>query len=96
MRHLILDALRRPGVPCDTPEANGAFYYFTKVRSAMDPLVLVERLVKEHRVAVMPGTAFGASDGCYLRVSYGMLDEQTAAEGIARLTGGLRAIVGAA
>jgi aspartate/methionine/tyrosine aminotransferase len=96
MRHLILDALRRPDVPCDTPEANGAFYYFTKVRSAMDPLALVERLVKEHRVAVMPGTAFGASDGCCLRVSYGMLDEQTAAEGIARLTSGLLAIVGPA
>ena len=40
------------------------------------------RLIREHRVAVMPGTAFGAAEGCHLRVSYGALDERTAAEGI--------------
>jgi aspartate/methionine/tyrosine aminotransferase len=43
----------------------------------------------------MPGTAFGAP-GCHLRVSYGMLDEATAAEGVQRLTDGLRAIAGPA
>ncbi len=35
---------------------------------------LVERLVRDFRVAVIPGTTFGLSGGCYLRVSYGALD----------------------
>jgi len=36
--------------------------------------------------------AFGAADGCYLRVSYGALDERTAAEGVKRLANGLRTL----
>jgi aspartate/methionine/tyrosine aminotransferase len=59
----------------------------------MDPLALVERLVVDHRVAAVPGTAFGLTDGCHLRVSYGALDKATLAEGISRLVTGLRAIV---
>jgi DNA-binding transcriptional MocR family regulator len=35
------------------------------------------------------------SEGCYLRVSYGALTEETAAEGVRRLVKGLRSIVGA-
>jgi aspartate/methionine/tyrosine aminotransferase len=93
-RQLVYRELTRPDVPCDTPQSDGAFYYFVRVRSPIDPMQLVERLVREHRVAVMPGSAFGATGGCFLRVSYGAVDEQLAADGIARLTGGLRAIVG--
>ena len=88
--------LTRANVPCDVPASDGAFYYFVRVHSSLDPLRLVERLIREHRVAVMPGSAFGATRDCFLRVSYGALDERTAAEGIGRLTSGLRAIVGAA
>jgi aspartate/methionine/tyrosine aminotransferase len=93
-RQALFRALTTPGVPCDTPAAMGAFYYFVRVRTALDPLRLVERLIREHHVAVMPGTAFGAAGGCHLRVSYGSLDERTAADGVGRLTAGLRAIVG--
>jgi aspartate/methionine/tyrosine aminotransferase len=88
---IVLDGLRQPDVPCDTPGATGAFYFFPRVHAEIDPLVLVERLVREFNVAVMPGTAFGAP-GCHLRVSFGMVDEATAAEGVRRLTDGLRAI----
>ena len=58
----------------------------------MDPLALVERLIVDHRVAAVPGTAFGLTSGCYLRVSYGALDRDTVAEGMSRLVGGLRAL----
>ena len=51
---------------------------------------LVERLVRDFGVAVIPGTTFGLNDGCYLRVSYGALTEETATEGIRRLVRGLR------
>jgi aspartate/methionine/tyrosine aminotransferase len=93
LRLLILEALRQPDVPADVADVDGAFYFLLRIRSAMDPLLLAQRLVKEHRVAVMPGTAFGMTEGCYLRLSYGRLDEASAAEGLARLTRGLRAIV---
>jgi aspartate/methionine/tyrosine aminotransferase len=42
----------------------------------------------------MPGTTFGMDDGCYLRVAYGALQKETAAEGIERLVRGLQAILG--
>ena len=94
LRRRIFSELDRPDVPCDTPMANGAFYFFTRVRTALDPMSLAERLIREHRVATMPGSAFGMTDGCYLRISYGMLDEATAVEGLGRLTTGLRALAG--
>jgi aspartate/methionine/tyrosine aminotransferase len=92
LRHMILAELRGPDVPCDTPDANGAFYFFTRVRTSLDSMTVAERLIREHKVAAMPGSAFGAADGCYLRISYGMLDEPTAKEGLRRLTAGLRAL----
>ena len=93
MRRLMLDVLTAPGVPCDVPVPNGAFYGFVRVHSDLHSLVVTERLIREHRVAVVPGSVFGATDGCYLRVSYGALDEESAREGIGRLTAGLKALV---
>jgi aspartate/methionine/tyrosine aminotransferase len=61
----------------------------------LKPLALVERLVREHRVAAIPGDAFGMHDGCYLRVAYGALQKETVAEGMGRLVGGLKSIIGA-
>ena len=75
------------------PAADGAFYCLLRVNTAMDPLVLGERLIREHKVAVIPGTAFGMTDGCYFRVAYGALQKATVAEGIGRLVSGLRAIL---
>jgi aspartate/methionine/tyrosine aminotransferase len=91
-RHM-LEALSDDSVPVEVTTPAGAFYFFLRVRSTMDPMTLTERLIREHRVAVMPGTAFGA-DGCNIRVSYGALDADTVAEGLDRLVSGLRAIVG--
>jgi aspartate/methionine/tyrosine aminotransferase len=76
------------------PPALGAFYLFAKANTDMPALRLSERLVREHRVTVTPGETFGAREGCWLRISYGSLREETAAEGIARLVNGLRAILG--
>jgi aspartate/methionine/tyrosine aminotransferase len=56
---------------------------------------VVERLIREFGVAVIPGTTFGMQQGCYLRVAYGALDADTIAEGIGRLVRGLKSIVGA-
>ena len=60
----------------------------------MDAMTLAERLIREHHVAVLPGTTFGMNDGCYLRIAYGALQKATVTEGIGRLVRGLRQIVG--
>ena len=56
-------------------------------------MVLGERLIREHKVAVIPGPAFGMTEGCVFRVAYGALQKDTVAEGIGRLVKGLRAIL---
>ena len=56
-------------------------------------MTLVERLIREHGVAVMPGDAFGMISGCYIRIAYGALEADEIATGIDRLVTGLRAIV---
>jgi len=54
---------------------------------------LARRLIERHRVAVIPGMTFGMEKACYLRVAYGALHKDTAAEGIGRLVRGLRQIL---
>jgi aspartate/methionine/tyrosine aminotransferase len=77
----------------EVPPATGAFYLFVKVATGMSAIALSERLVREHRVAVIPGETFGVTRGCWLRIAYGSLREETAVEGIDRLITGLRAIL---
>ena len=86
-----LAALVRDGV-CEVPPAQGAFYFLLRVNSSRPPLELAEKLIREHRVAVIPGSAFGVDHGCHLRVAYGALQKETAQEGVGRLVSGLRAL----
>ena len=44
-------------------------------------------------MAVIPGHAFGVTNGCYFRVAYGALQKATVAEGIGRLVNGLRVLL---
>jgi aspartate/methionine/tyrosine aminotransferase len=92
VRSLVLDDFARVADVCTVPRPDGAFYCLVRVHTSMDPLAVVEHLIVDHRVAAVPGTAFGLTDGCYLRVSYGALDRDTVAEGMSRLVGGLRAL----
>jgi len=88
-----LGRLAATGV-CEVPPAAGAFYFLLRLRTASAPLAVAERLIREHGVAVIPGSAFGLESGCHLRVAYGALQPATAAEGIGRLVQGLQAIAG--
>jgi len=78
---------------CSVPPADGAFYCFLRVHADLDAMRVAERLIREHQVAVIPGAAFGMTNGCYFRVAYGSLSKETATEGIGRLVDGLRAIL---
>ena len=91
-RRVVLDVLSaRPELYAPGP-ADGAFYLLLDVATTMAPLALVEQLVRRHRVAAIPGTTFGL-DRCVLRVSYGALAADTAAEGVHRLADGLAALL---
>jgi aspartate/methionine/tyrosine aminotransferase len=93
IRDIVGAELRSLEPLCTVPPADGAFYCFIRVNADADPMRLTERLIREHRVAVIPGTAFGMTNGCYFRVAYGALQKDTVAEGIGRLVRGLRAIL---
>jgi len=92
VRQIVLRELQTVETICTVPRADGAFYFLLRLHKPLDPLVLTERLIREHAVAVIPGTAFGIHEGCYLRVAYGALQKDTAAEGIGRLVRGLKAL----
>src|SRR5882672_7211145 len=92
IRDIVMSELRSLEPLCIVPPADGAFYCFLRVDLDLDPMRVAERLIREHRVAVIPGTAFGITDGCYFRVAYGALQKETVAEGIGRLVNGLRAL----
>ena len=81
---------------CELPPAGGAFYFLLRVRRnprALHSLELAERLIREHAVAAIPGNAFGLERDTSLRIAYGALQRDTAAEGIGRLVRGLQAIL---
>jgi aspartate/methionine/tyrosine aminotransferase len=84
--------LTRPDLPCDVPQPGGAFYYLVRVHARLDSMTASERLIKEHRVATIPGSAFADSSPCSVRISYGALDADSVIEGLARLVRGLQAL----
>jgi len=73
---------------------DGAFYVLLRVNAEIDAMDLIRRLIREHKVAVIPGDTFGIEDGRRLRVAYGTLEKETVAEGIGPLARGLTAILG--
>lgn len=94
VREEVLSRLAALSGIVEIPAATGAFYLFVKVDTEMSALSLSERLVREHKVAVIPGETFGVTRGCWLRIAYGSLREETVVLGIDRLVNGLRAILG--
>lgn len=82
VREKCLSELNRIQDLCTIPKADGAFYFLLKVRTQLGAMELVERLIREHGVAVIPGTTFGMDDGCYLRVAYGAIEDETAVESL--------------
>ena len=65
-RRFLLSEFKKIGLDCFTPY--GAFYAFPSIKKfGMTSEEFAERLLREQKVAVVPGTAFGA---CFLRISY--------------------------
>jgi len=93
IRRICLDKLTGIADLVTVPPANGAFYFLLRVHENADPMELVRQLIEQHKVAVIPGMTFGVEDRCMLRIAYGALQKQTAAEGIGRLVNGLKEIM---
>ena len=89
-RRMFVAGLERLGLA--TAEPRGAFYAFPSIAaSGLSSEVFSERLLFEHHVAVIPGSAFGPSGEGYVRASlatsYEKLEE--ALERIERFLGAL-------
>ena len=68
-RRFVLNAFQEMGLDCFEPE--GAFYAFPSIkRFGMSSDEFANRFLQEEKVAVVPGSAFGACGDGYLRVSY--------------------------
>lgn len=93
VRTLVVEELLTLGDLVTVPEARGAFYVMIRIATNLTDLAIVRQLVEEFGVAVIPGSAFGATDGCYLRIAYGALEKETVAAAMDRLVNGLGRIL---
>ncbi len=68
-RRFLMHEFRRIGLKCFEPY--GAFYVFPDISEfGMTSEEFATRFLEEERVAVVPGTAFGASGEGFIRISY--------------------------
>jgi len=91
-RRYLMAELKRLGIPCFEPF--GAFYIFPNISQfGLSSEEFATRLIREHKVAVVPGSAFGQSGEGFVRVSYAYsIDElKQAFERIERFITELRA-----
>lgn len=82
-RRIMLDAYEKMGLHCFEPR--GAFYTFPCIRSTgLTSQEFAERLLREEKVACVPGTAFGESGEGFVRCSYATATDKVA-EAMARM-----------
>ena len=68
-RRFLVDGLNEIGLDCFEPK--GAFYAFPSVRrTGMDEYEFADKLLREERVAVIPGSGFGAGGEGHVRCAY--------------------------
>ncbi|CAB3655722.1 pyridoxal phosphate-dependent aminotransferase [Trinickia soli] len=86
--HLVAALSGLPDVDVHAPQ--GAMYVFFRLSGAQDSLALCKRLVREARVGLAPGSAFGPEGEGFVRWCYAC-DTQRLDEGVSRLRGFLSA-----
>jgi len=68
-REFVFRRLNEMGLNCLKPE--GAFYIFPSIKNTgLSSLDFANRLLKEEKVAVVPGNAFGSCGEGFIRISY--------------------------
>ena len=92
-RKLVLNELKKLNCRINGINADGAFYVFLRLDTGRADMEVVKQLICDFKIAVMPGSAFGMVDACYIRVAYGALDKSTIEDGMQRLIDGLNSII---
>ncbi|MBP80516.1 MAG: aspartate aminotransferase [Acidiferrobacteraceae bacterium] len=93
VRSQAIDAMESVAGKVQLLPSAGAFYFFVEVPDYVDGgLTLATDLIEQHGVAVIPGSAFGVTDRCSFRASFGGLHSADAIEGLGRLVTGLKAL----
>jgi len=92
IRSKVINRLQEVSDKVDWVATEGAFYLLIKLHTQRNDLDVVKTLISEYQVSAIPGCAFGLTDGCYLRLSYGMLDSARADEAMTRLVKGIKAV----
>jgi len=90
-RNFFVEGLNRIGLTCHLPR--GAFYAFPSVAgTGLSDQEFAERLLTEHRVAVVPGSVFGETGKDHLRCAYAVSREDlgTALRRMGEFVSGLR------
>ncbi len=87
VRQQVYAALRPISNIVEFPETRGAFYVLTKLPGVDDPLAFNQQMTRKHKVATIPGFAFGftnSKQANYQRLSYGALDAASVEQGVQR------------
>jgi aminotransferase len=67
-RHIVHRSFNAMGLPCPLP--GGAFYAFPDIRpTRLDDVAFCEGLLRAKKVAIVPGSAFGACGAGFVRVA---------------------------
>ncbi len=96
VRHDVHASLASLGDLVSFPQTAGAFYVLMKLpplAEGTDPMAFNRYMAQAHRVATIPGFAFGLTDakaGNYQRLSYGALDPASVADGVNRFVSAVK------
>ncbi len=92
-RKTCLDLLNQSSLLAEPANSEGAFYIFIKLNSQHNDFEIAQQLIEQFGVATIPGSAFEATGGTYLRISYGALTRDTVSNGIKKLIAGLQTLI---
>lgn len=87
VRSAVHASLAELGDLAQFPRTQGAFYVLMRLPGVEDALAFNRAMIEKHRVATIPGFAFGLTqtrEANYQRLSYGALDAATVATGVQR------------
>ena len=89
-REYIVNSLNRIGLTCHKPP--GAFYAFPSIKkTGMNGIKFANKLLKDYKVALVPGSAFGKDRDDFVRISYAT-DMDKLKEAISRIEAFLKKI----
>ncbi|HJO94705.1 MAG TPA: pyridoxal phosphate-dependent aminotransferase [Victivallales bacterium] len=93
IRNMFIDRLKLFSSKISYVVPEGAIYFLLKINTDMSAFNLTEKLIKNHKVAVIPGLTFGLDDGCYIRIGFAALHKDSFEEGLGRLLNGIDKLV---